>query len=471
MKTKFLLFLLLSVVIYGCSSDDVDISKQCFSISSKDIADNSLVNGGEYKIVDARGNTVQTYTLDNGTIEINNFPGGIFTIEEVKSPKGYISEEKKKKVELFGSLQPTVVFYYLNEDSRELPETQPLKFYGPVNHQSKLLGEYTARKIGEYYWVDQNFSHVVPWGGDFENSHPITQALLDRYVERIRIDPAQYQLEDIADFEKYYGRHYSYPSVLYMNQHGKMYDQYGQVAEGWKLPAQEDYRQLFAMCPFNTSYDRIHDRLNERDVRFALSAKNGENPMAFDIANPSAGQFKTYWFDGYNTNMYKFNLMPGGARLNGDGAWCNGLGPNNGCYSDGKKGDIYHLFYTAMFAVVRPDDPLRIQAIILHDYVDTAPLTSYHLLNVRWCRRLTDFELGYKLYINNEQTDIKKLGLNDPVPQGYVELPNGYTRGFYVQYILNNPTPSVTVKDIVHYARNVEDHYVYNNRQNQNIIF
>jgi hypothetical protein len=62
---------------------------------------------------------------------------------------------------------------------------------------------------------------------------------------------------------------------------------------------------------------------------------------------------------------------------------------------------------------------------------------------------LTDIELGYRLYINGALTDIKKLDLSTPVPNGYRELPHGYMRGFYVQYILNNPQSKITVARVI----------------------
>lgn len=83
---------------------------------------------------------------------------------------------------------------------------------------------------------------------------------------------------------------------------------------------------------------------------------------------------------------------------------------------------------------------------------------------------ITDIELGYKLYINKDKTDIKKLDIKDSPPEGYTELPRGYTRGFYVQYILNNPNTKLTVSEIVNYAKNVQDNYVSENRNNSNII-
>ena len=81
------------------------------------------------------------------------------------------------------------------------------------------------------------------------------------------------------------------------------------------------------------------------------------------------------------------------------------------------------------------------------------------MMNVRWCKPLSDKELGYRLYINAEKTDIKKLGIDETEPAGYSELPHGYLRGFYVQYILDKPNSKVTVADIVQYEKNVHRTY------------
>lgn len=469
MKKSILIYLLTFIGLYACSDDSNDIEKANFTIEARDITTNGLIRGGTYQILNSQNEIVATYTLDKGTVSITDLPARNYTVVEVTPPLGYATDEKEKTYKYFNKNSENFVFRYINEKTRELPTSVKLNFYSTEGNQ--LMGEYNAVRIGEYYWMDQNFSHYVKWGNDFENIYPITQDLMNRYVERININPNQFQLSNINDFEKYYGRYYSYPSILYMNKYGQMRDQNDQVISGWKIPAAEDFRQLFAMCPFNTTHDSQHIALNERDVRFALSPKPNENPMAYNIAEPGSTVYKTYWFDQKNnTNKYKFNMMPGGARLNGDGPWCNGLGPVNGCYTDGKKGDIYHLFYASYMAIQCWGDELSIGATKLTDYLDTREVVSYHMMNVRWCRRLTDLELGYKLYINADQTDIKKLDLKTPAPSGYTELPHGYVRGFYVQYILDNPGTTLTVSDIVSYARNVQDNYAYDNRANRDLI-
>ena len=456
MKTKFFIYIciLFFAGLQGCSnSDNSNNSSVCFSISSKNIYNGSLINGGQYNLMDIQNNIIGTYTLTNETINIPDLPFGEYIIEEISPPEGYTTEQKQIKFQLLNSDCIEISFLYVDKERNSLPKSQKLKFY---NSQGNILvGDYNAVLIGEYYWINQNFNYIIDAENGFENNVPITQELLNKYAEDAYIDPKYYQLSDINDFEKYYGRYYSYPSIDYMNEYCYMTNEYSNKIDGWKLPSPEDYRQLFAMCPFNTSHDGPHTSLNERDVRFALGVREGDNPLAFNIDQEDDNPYRAYWFNlPDNTNIYGFNMMPGGARLNGDGIWCNGIGPNGGCH-DGKWGDIYHLFYAVDFAVQNSNGSFG--AVMIHDCVDTKKFETYHYLNVRWCRPLSDLELGYKLYINSEQTDVKKLDLDSTPPAEYNELVHGYLRGFYVRYMLNNPNPSVRVQDLVEYSRTVED--------------
>jgi hypothetical protein len=90
--------------------------------------------------------------------------------------------------------------------------------------------------------------------------------------------------------------------------------------------------------------------------------------------------------------------------------------------------------------------------VIIHDYPDTSRGKEWLWKPVRWCRRLTDSELGYRLYINNERTDIKKMEPNSIAPRGYHALEKGYLRGFYVQFILGKENPEKTVAEIIKMA-------------------
>ena len=437
--------------LFSCTNSD-DTDHASVTIKAIENADNAGLSGGMYRIVNDNV-TIGDYTVVDGKATVISLPLGSYVVEEIAAPFGYASTGKQFAFEVTQSATKEVTFSY--DRDTNLPTRMNVSFSD--KSRRLRLGDYTAVRIGEYYWVNSNFTHSVPWGVDFENAFPMTQPVLDKYLERARLDKSQFQIGNIKDFESAYGRYYSRPSLIYMYENGEIHEtETDATLPGWKFPSAEDYRQLFAMVPFNTSFSAKHTSLNQFDVRFALAPRIGENKMAFEINDPNGGPYRTYWFDSnYVTDIYDFNLMPGGLRLNGPSSICNGYGPAGGCYTDGQKGDIYGLFYVASLAVRNADGTYG--GAGMHDYLDTRGTETYHLMNVRWCKPLSDKELGYKLYINSAQTDIKKLGLKDPVPSGFSELPRGYIRGFYVHYILDNPNPSVTVADVVQYAKTVDD--------------
>jgi len=298
--------------------------------------------------------------------------------------------------------------------------------------------DYEAVKIGEYLWMNSNFNHY------YKNAtYTITREQINKVLQRYRIDPMDYQIS-IEDFNKYYGLYYSSQEIFQMSRDGVMYEGENRVlkriksADGdsvcaWKIPTAEDFRQLFAMC----------GNAQEADVRIALACKAGDNPAAISLDK----EYWTYWFGRYNTNKYGFNMMPGGARFHNPTDWSFCFGENDCVWYNCAKGDLYNFFMTARWAAA--DN----RTITIHDWVETREGKLYHWLNVRWCRKLTDEELGYKLYINTAKTDIKKLGLKENPPTGYTELANGYLRGFYVQYILDNTNP----KSVAQIVKMTED--------------
>ena len=328
--------------------------------------------------------------------------------------------------------------------------------------------EYTGIRIGEYLWTNSNLNHGIPqryttdedktffphWNaksalfGHGAGAFRVTQTTLDRYMPCHLMDPAVYQLDDINDFEKYYGVYYNHDEIQYLsgfNSGDKRSLGYGRMKEGknkvvnnsWKVPSQGDFAQLFAMCDFEGDY------LAEQDVEFALGAKIGDNPLAMHLKsnNQVVG-----WFD-RNKNTFGFNMMPSGGRIALEAeAWNNGLGP-----WWGEMGDLYHLFQAEYFHTMEDDGGIK--SINIHDDITFYTSRTYKWQNTRYSRRLTPLELGYELYVNDDLTDIIKLDPTETPPNGYERLRNGYLRGFYVKYILDNPNPSKTVADIVELAR------------------
>lgn len=431
---------------------------------------------------------------------------GEYLVEEVLAPEGYMPNINPSRVLEVKDGDNKVVKFY---NSLTPGQSLPLYFDRRTNGGDFLVGaDYTAMKLGEYYWMDNNFNHVEPswqwWSTPVGvmSEYPIGQKQLDKYLGQVRLDRNYFQV-DTTLFHKYYGRYYDHFTRHTMNYYAKMYEGVEKEETGWAMPYVRDFRQLFAMSPFSPENNR--KSLGETDVRFALSAKKGDNPMTEYVIPGECGP--TYWFDpDYVTNMYGFNMMPGGARYNevaeGDSyTWSTNLCGDETTFS-AYTGDLYHLFYTVKY--IAWDGYAS-----LHDIIDTGYGSTHHWYNMRWCRRMTDAELGYKLYIkadngvmkshewaafiekgdeakNDESGLLSKIRKGEfnaqsfdiviteyspngdvSAPEGYEELPNGYIRGFYVQYMLSDrhvpqtslrtTNSTITMSDVFIMASNVQD--------------
>ena len=300
--------------------------------------------------------------------------------------------------------------------------TIPLIFYDSFANTS---ADYRAVKIGEYLWMNSNINHYP--------GQPFTKSDIELILTRYRINPLALKNISIEDINKYCGPYYDRNRFEYLEDKSKCVIYEGKdkiLTNSWSSASTKDFQQLFAMCGNGS----------EQDVRLSLTVKAGENPISISGL--------TYWFGPNNTNKYGFNLMPGGARFNGPQVWelkHNHEGTDNESINV-STGDFYGFTQAAMWQTW--DGKVSID-----DYPHGDVGKTWHWMPIRWCRKLTDEELGYKLYINQTQTDIKKLSLTNSIPEGYQELPNGYIRGFYVQFIMNNPNPQKTVSDIVAMAK------------------
>lgn len=304
----------------------------------------------------------------------------------------------------------------------EVDSIIPLIFYDSF---ANISADYKAVKIGEYLWMNSNINHCP--GQSF------TKSDIELILTRYRMNPLALKNISIEDINKYCGPYYDRNRFEYLEDKSKCVIYEGKdkiLTNSWSSASTKDFQQLFAMCGNGS----------EQDVRLSLTVKAGENPISISGL--------TYWFGPNNTNKYGFNLMPGGARFNGPQVWelkHNHEGTDNESINV-STGDFYGFTQAAMWQTW--DGKVSID-----DYPHGDVGKTWHWMPIRWCRKLTDEELGYKLYINQTQTDIKKLSLTNSIPEGYQELPNGYIRGFYVQFIMNNPNPQKTVSDIVAMAK------------------
>lgn len=310
---------------------------------------------------------------------------------------------------------------YPGKEVEEIPSTVALR-----QIIDNVSYKYNAVRIGEYLWMDANMSALQ------EMPH-VNQHQINRSLWVLGIDTLNYKVTP-EEYHKYIGELYSKGSRLGYFTALKMYETHdvGEVEKTWGLPTKKDFRQLFAMCGDG----------GNNDVLTTLSYKEGEIPLARKVQH-------NHWMHNNNTNKYGFNLIYSGFRQhNGQETWTN---KENGNSITLRQGDVGQVFNMHIFQAA---DGIA----LLEDYPSTQKWTeSYWWLPVRLTRRLTDAELGYKLYVNSNQTDIKKLGLTETAPAGYVELGNGYLRGFYVQYILNNENPTKTIADIKQMALNHPD--------------
>jgi uncharacterized protein (TIGR02145 family) len=315
---------------------------------------------------------------------------------------------------------------------KEGPKTVDLSFaiYPDVGN---IIAKYKAVRIGEYLWMTTNFNHEFKAG-----DQAITQAQIDKCMEVYAMNPAEYQIENItswANFNKYFGTYCDRDIIEFYYSHARIFEDDDLThPKQWILPYIDDFRQLFAMCGDASS----------AEIVLYLGAKLGENPLA--RACDGGWLLKTS-----NTNVYGFSMMPGGGRFNGAMDWTPWTGPGAQKFS-AEKGDFHGFLQTAEWVTQDPG------SMVIHDYPEGKYGKSFHWLNMRWCRRLTDQELGYKLYANspnvNQVTDIVELALDASPPSGYVEIPKGYLRGFYVQFILGKEFPERTIEEVVKLACN-----------------
>lgn len=326
----------------------------------------------------------------------------------------------------------TASFFSACSDSENYEVTPPdpggikeiaVSFVDPNRNTS---AKYEAVKIGEYLWFNSNINH-------YPASVETTRSQVDLVLSRYRLDPKQYKTS-LSDINKYYGLYYNRADFEYLELNRRNYQikENGKDAPvgAWGAPSNADVAQLFAMCGNGT----------ESDVRTMLTCKSGSNSAA--VAD------YTYWFSNKNTNKYGFNLMPGGARFHAYDKWTlkHNHNDNDIDVFDVAPGDFYGFVEAAIIVTWNG-------RVTIDDYIKFDNTKSWHLMTVRWCRQLTDDELGYKLYINQTQTDILKAGLKDAVPSGYTELPRGALRGFYVQFIINGVSPNTSVTEMLQLAK------------------
>ena len=464
----------------------------CLTIEAIDGNSNNQLIGGKYSI---KGDGIQEeYILTADGLKIENLPQGDYIITEIYPVGKYKpSSVKEQNVSIVLSNDcQTITFKY-----SLIPNKVDLVF----NLNSDTT-HYTGVRVGEYYWMDRNIYKPVDGKqvttDDINNSHAWYRMF------QYHGDPLYTDLVSLSDFNKYYGQYYSRGAYEYILYNAKMQESVNGItsitATSWGDAWITGGLQLIGMCG-NVSKDEVKQYLS-----YGYNS-NGNNPPVviqpknyFDWFYHSYGNtvnfldknYETNGFDPNNTNKYGFNLLPNGSRFNGSGV----MHLNH----DGKEdqedipvvaGDFNGLNQKAAFN-------LSMSGLDIAEAPQMHYTKVYHWSTVRLTRRMTDEELGYKLYINRVnyqgvnpygtvknsddyivkciwktanlhpeldaktiirdylKLDIIKLGLNEAAPEGYSELPNGLIRGLYVQHFIETPNGGRTVKsvdDIVYIAQ------------------
>ncbi|MBF0575989.1 leucine-rich repeat domain-containing protein [Dysgonomonas sp. GY617] len=391
---------------------------------------------------------------------------------------------------------------------------QKVSLYYTEDSGQTIKGEYEAVRVGEYYWMNSAFRNevmtsqtdIASLGSEeqayinyswlpnysikrsqidlwhwrawmFENSDNVAERL--SYFEELKGTSDQ---EKLANIEKYYGTYHSRVHLdwlwlnairLEKNSRVRLLEGDTKIYNIWTEPSVQATMQLFAMCG-NATRDEIKiylsDQYNETDNNNPVVIKNRSYMTWFDktIHNDIA-----HLANGYKSqyiNRYGFNLLPTGDRLNNPAVIQlkdHKTGMN--VQYNGVIGDFEGLNQKAVL-------PMGISYAVLHDYPEIVYTKLYHWAPIRFCRPLTDEELGYKLYINvsgypdlenynflstlyqNHQNGvfevkIEKKALGESPSHGFYELPKGYLRGFYVQYKLEYPDDSKTMTDLLRIAQ------------------
>lgn len=315
-----------------------------------------------------------------------------------------------------------------NKNPQKTGDKMIISFYDPVRNESS---KYETVRIGEYLWTTSNINHY-PTSTTLQNRDQI-----DLTLNRYRLNPEGYNVS-VDDINKYFGPYYTrleFEEIEGNRYRYKITENEGLApSSAWGSPSNADVMQLFAMCGEG----------DEHDIRTLLTCQLGQNPAVVDKY--------TYWFSSININKYGFNLMPGGARFNGNQNWKLEHNHNS---TDSETfsvvtGDFYGFLHSAVFYTWNG-------RVTIDDYVKIDSNKIWHWMAIRWCRKLTDQELGYKLYTNSNQTDIIKLNLTDNVPNGYTELKNGALRGFYVQNRIDGINPNMSIAKMKELAQKLSE--------------
>lgn len=483
---------------------------------------------GRYVIVNWKNDTILPPTQpQNNTIALSNLTYGWYVVQEAETPKGHISDKYRSHQVLIDNRNPKATTTFRNKAGEPTPPTYPqsvdLEFTTSDGRWGTATQNMKGVRIGEYMWTDQHLqtNNLSTLQKDMNSTTDAFRSITKEQIDEIHKHMAMFNYHrrpdspnqllrptywaygiSVEDVNKNYGgvfnqayfndwqidgsqsygngRHrLSETTLRTIVKHGNIYirdvklemKENNTVNHNWRLPLGADLRQLVGMCGEGSLREMRQHLSWGFDDSSAPSVVKATNSIR--LGGTPAYMVNNYfeWFDHSvsdpRTNKYGFNLVPAGWRQH-EGT---GTPPPTSHYDHlsypytvEEGGFIIH---NQVFRLKGGDGTcleLSDQTNMIYDIYDFAQYP------IRFCRPMTDEELGYKLWVNfniHEEEDflgsiangrilakdvhIAKTSLNEQpsLDEEWYELPRGYIRGAYVQYILDQPKPEKSIKDIL----------------------
>lgn len=252
---------------------------------------------------------------------------------------------------------------------------------------------YKTQVIGEYEWTAENLK-IKYWNlwGTLYNFMNHSQAKINAVI-------GPNNTCTVKEFEDIFGTWVTnyLEGLSYRNGNYHFYlSKGGEEITGFDLPENADLLQLIGQMPVN--YNRVY-----ADFQNFVYAAPGDVSQTFNL--PYMNKFE---------NISGMTATPVGFKGNNDDD--SGVHYSFGYGFGWQMKNYAHIFTCS-----------DIHGIGINDYL-------YHFTQARYCRKLSDQELRYKLYVDESKDEVVVLRLTDH-PGSMRELEKGLERGIALRYM------------------------------------
>lgn len=281
-------------------------------------------------------------------------------------------------------------------------------------NNSYMCGTYKTIGVGEYTWTTQNLKlmYRALWGKEMLSKFNIDESFMKGLFSREYIPFPGCTLNDFLDVFGTYitedselGGAYRHPDkYLFFDKEN------GTRIKGWELPDYYDILQLLGQMP--VKYAKVAD--NARDFFYANaeidSIPNFNLPMLCTYSSTSGLRIVPM---GFEKNNYWEARQPY--------YFGKAFGLKIKSAPDFQYGKNMFVFKENDLIVGTPGDYNN---------------GFFHFCSARYCKKMSDEELGYKMYASDLTDQVIFLPLNETpkTAEQYKELPKGLERGIALRY-------------------------------------